>query len=111
VAGRDVSPTAAGEFVASRSFIDANHAHIGDTFTLETLSQQQADARGYDTQEAPAGPSVKAVLVGVVDGPADLDDPTPAAFFSPALLDDPTVGVKVTIMVVGLRAGVDLDAF
>ncbi len=111
VAGRDVSPTVPGEFVASRSFIDVNHAHIGDTFTLETLSQQQADATGYDTQEAPAGPSVSAVLVGVVDGPADLDNPAPAAFFSPALLNDPRVGIKVTIMVVGFRPGVDLDAF
>ncbi|MGZ4765173.1 MAG: ABC transporter permease [Ilumatobacteraceae bacterium] len=111
VAGRDVDPAIAGEFVASRSFIDAYHARIGDTFTLKTLSQKQADARGYDTQEAPAGPSMKAVLVGVVDGPAGLDDPTPAAFFSPALLDDPRIGVKVTIMVVRLRTGVDLDAF
>ncbi len=111
VAGRDVNPAVAGEFVASHSFFVANHAHIGDTFELKTLSQQQADASGYDTQEAPAGPSVNAVLVGEVDGPAGLDDPSPAAFFSPALLNDPRIGVKVTIMVVGFRPGVDLDAF
>ncbi|MEY2445235.1 MAG: putative transport system permease protein, partial [Ilumatobacteraceae bacterium] len=111
VAGRDVSPTVAGEFVASRPFIEATHAAVGDTFDVKTFSQVQADANGYNTSEDPAGPSLTATLVGVVDGPASLDGSSPAAVFSPAFLDDPTVGVKVTLISVGFAPGVDLQTF
>ena len=110
ISGRAPSPTAKGEFVASRSFIDATHAAIGNRFELKTLTQAQADANGYGN-EPPGGPTVPGVLVGVIDGPANLDDPTPSLVFSPALLDDPQIGIKVTIMTVGLKPGVDLDTF
>ena len=56
----------------------------------------------------PAGPTVAAVLVGVLDGPANLDDPTPSLVFSPALLDDPQIGVKVTIMMVRFKPDASL---
>jgi FtsX-like permease family len=112
VAGREASPEVAGEFVASRNFINANHAAIGDKFELKTLTQEQADTNGFNLDEPPAGPTIEGVLVGVTDGPASLEDPTnPGAFFSPALLHDPHIGVSTTIMSVGLAAGTDLDAF
>jgi FtsX-like permease family len=111
VAGREANPEVAGEFVASRRFIQANHVAIGDKFELKTLTQEQADTNGFNLDEPPAGPTVEGVLVGVTDGPASLDDQTPGAFFSPALLQNPQIGVKVTIMSVGLAAGTDLDAF
>lgn len=111
VSGRDANPQVAGEFVATRTFIDANHAAIGDTFVLKTLSQEQADTNGFNLEGDPAGPTVEAVLVGVIDGPSSLDDPTPTAIFSSALLDDPRVGINVTIISVGFGPGMDLDAF
>ncbi len=111
VAGRDVNPDVATEFVASKDFIDAYHAAIGDKFELKTLSQEQADTNGFNLDEDPAGPTVEGVIVGVIDGPASLDDSTPSALFSPALLRNPSVGVKVTIMSVGFDQGVDVDAF
>jgi ABC-type lipoprotein release transport system permease subunit len=110
IAGRAPSPAAKGEFVASRSFIDATHAALGDKFDLKTFTQAQADANLFGS-EPPAGPTVPAVLVGVLDGPANLDDPTPSLVFSPALLDDPQIGVKVTIMTVRFKPGVDLGTF
>ena len=110
ISGRAPAPTAKGEFVASRSFIEATHAAVGDEFELKTLTQAQADTNGYGN-EPPAGPTVPSVLVGIIDGPANLDDPTPSLVFSPALLDDPQIGIKVTIMTVRFKPGVGLDTF
>jgi ABC-type lipoprotein release transport system permease subunit len=83
---------------------------LGDKFELKTFTQAQADANLFGS-EPPAGPTVAAVLVGVLDGPANLDNPTPSLVFSPALLDDPQIGIKVTIMTVRFKPGVDLGAF
>ncbi|HEX2782841.1 MAG TPA: FtsX-like permease family protein, partial [Ilumatobacteraceae bacterium] len=112
VAGRDVNPDVAAEFVASKEFIDHYHAAIGDKYELKTLSQEQADTQGFNLNEEPEGPTVEGVLVGVFDSPASLeDDSVGSAVFSPALLADATMGVKTTIMSVGFDRGVDVDAF
>lgn len=86
---------------------------LGDRFDLLTISQEQADLAGFDAfgTEGAAKQSLSAVLVGVVDGPAALDDPTPVAVLPTSLLDDPDIGVATTIMSVRLRSGTDLDAF
>ena len=109
VAGRDPDPQSRTEFVATRSFIEANGVAVGARFDLMTISQEQADLAGFET--ASARRRLEAVLVGVVDGPAELDDPTPLAVLPTSLLDDPGIGVATTIMSVRLRPGTDLDAF
>ncbi|HEX7275848.1 MAG TPA: ABC transporter permease, partial [Acidimicrobiales bacterium] len=58
--------------------------------------------------EPPGGPTIDAVLVGVTTAPEHLDDPTPAAYFSAALLEQP-VGAGGTHMVVTLAPGATVD--
>ena len=114
VAGRDADPADDHQFVATRSFVDANHATLGDRFQLVTLTQEQSDKAGF-SDEQPAGPTFDVTLVGIIDGPADADDPTtrvqPLAVFAPPLIDGTEVGVAVTIMAVWFRSGVDVPGF
>lgn len=113
VAGRDPDPQSRTEFVATRSFAESQGAALGARFDLLTISQEQADAAGFDAfgPEGAGGRSLEAVLVGIFDGPAELNDPTPFAVLPASLLDDPDIGVASTIMSVRLGAGTDLDAF
>lgn len=113
VAGREPDPEREGEFVATRSFADAKDVAVGARFDLLTLTQDQADRAGFDAfaAEGPGGPSLEAVLVGLVDSPSELNDPTPLAVFPPSLLDDGDVGVASTTMSVQLRPGSDLATF
>jgi len=104
VAGRAPDPNRPGEFVATRAFLRSNGATVGDHFTLITLSREQAATSGFNTPD-PAGPVVGATLVGVVDSPSELDDPSPFAVFSPALLADERIGIAATPMTVDLRRG------
>ena len=113
VDGRVPDPARPGEFAATRSFVEANHAALGDRFRLAMLTQEQADRAGFDAfaAEEPRGGSVDAVLVGIVDGPTELQDSTPLTAFSPALLEMGTVGVSATVMAVRFRPGTDLARF
>ncbi|MEO7398520.1 MAG: FtsX-like permease family protein [Ilumatobacteraceae bacterium] len=110
VEGRNPDPTEPGEFVASRSFVTSVGAGIGDEFDLITLTQEQADATGFYS-ESPAGPHLPALLVGIVEGAAALQDPTPTLFFSPALLGEPAIGVSQSMIAVRFRDGVDASTF
>ncbi len=109
VSGRQAAPDNEHEFVATQSFVNEAHASLGDSFDFAALSQDQADKNGFTGE--PQGPRFAATLVGVVDGPGKLDDSTPLIVVSPALLDEPDLGIKVTIMAVDLRPGVDLSQF
>jgi hypothetical protein len=111
VAGRDPDPSRPDEFVATRSFVGTKGVTVGTKFNLLTLTQDQADRAGFDAAatEGLRGPSSAVTLVGVVDGPAELDDPTPFAAVAPSLLDRGP-GVAATIMSVSLRPGTDLSA-
>lgn len=112
VAGREADPASTREFVVTRGFTEATGAAIGDRFDLSTLTQAQADAGGFGAfAEGPGGPSLDAVLVGVVDGPDALNNAESLALFPASLLDDPDVGVASTIMGVRLRPGTDLPSF
>lgn len=114
LAGRDANPATRGEFVATQSWVDRNGAAIGDPFAFGSLTQEEADKAGF-SQDVPTGPAFPAVLVGIIDGPADDDDPgsrsEPIAFFPYTLLDEPEIGVATSIISVKLREGVDLVAF
>ena len=109
VAGRDVDPTDAGEFVASRSFVDATGAALGDQFQLLTLTPEQAAESGFAVDH-PDGPQSTITLVGVIDSPQRLDDPTPVALVSPALLEDQNVGIALTIIAVDFDPGTDIGS-
>ena len=111
VDGRDPDPASPGEFVATHTFAEAKGVDLGARFDLHTLNQEQADRAGFEAfSEGAQGPSVEAVLVGVVDGPTELDDPTPLAILPRSLLDS-DVGVSSTIMSVRFRPGTDLATF
>ena len=105
--GRDADPAVPGEFEATKSFVDAVGAKVGDHFTLLTITQAQADASGFDVPD-PAGPTLDATLVGVLDGPEELQDGYTLALFSPALLRAGDVGIAATIGAVALAPGATL---
>ena len=95
VEGREADPHNPNEFVATRSFVEQTHAKLGDSFDLVTLTPEQARDFGF-AMDDPQGPRVPVVLVGVVDGAAQLEDPFPFAVVSPALLDGYEIGVADT---------------
>ncbi|MEA2827933.1 MAG: putative transport system permease protein [Actinomycetota bacterium] len=111
VEGRD--PVRTGEFVATRSFADAWGMPVGTTFEILTLTQEQADRAGYDAfaNEGPQGLNLEAVLVGIFEGPGEINDPTPLALLPASLLDDGDVGIAATVMSLRLRPGTDLARF
>lgn len=108
--GRAPDPHDEHDFVATQNWVDDGHAALGDSFEFATLSQEQADRSGF-TAADPQGPRFAATLVGVIGGPATLDDPTPTIIVSSALLDEPGIGVKVTLMAVDLASDVDRAGF
>jgi putative ABC transport system permease protein len=105
--GREPDPSNPHEFVATQNFLDGAGIGVGDTLTLVTLTQGQADTEGFTG--APEGPSLDAVAVGVVDNASALDDPTPVAIFPASLLDQGDIGVKTTLMAVDLEPGSTID--
>lgn len=112
VEGREPDPARPEEFVATRGFAEAGGVSLGSTFEVLTITQEQAARGGYAAffEEGPQGPSFPAVLVGVIDGPAQLNDPSAIAVLAPSLLDG-DVGVAATLMSVRLSAGTDLADF
>jgi putative ABC transport system permease protein len=104
VAGRSADPRRPGEFVATRSHAEANGLSVGDSLDLLTLTPEQVAEVGFAAPQAD-GPTLDATLVGIIDGPSDLSDPTPIAIFSPALLDDARIAFAATLMAIGLRDG------
>lgn len=98
----------AGEFVATRSWLSGTDAQIGDRFQLLTITEEQADEHGFDVTE-PAGPTMPATLVGIIDGPSELQDPYPIAVFPAALLDAGDVGVASSVRLVALAGQATID--
>jgi hypothetical protein len=89
--GREPERSAPGEFVATSSWVSLTGARLGDQFTLVTITQEQADEGGFDVSE-PEGPTLPATLVGVIEGPVELQDATPIALFPASLLEVGDVG-------------------
>ena len=109
VEGRETDPRNPNEFVASRSFVEQTHAKLGDSFDLVTLTPDQARDFGF-AMDDPQGPRVPVVLVGVVDGAVQLEDPFPFVVVSPALMEGYEIGVADSLMAVDLRPGADLTS-
>lgn len=107
VEGRAASPTNVHEFVATRNFVTQTGAQIGSSLELFTLTQEQVDVSGFDSD--PEGPRIEVTLVGIVDGPVQLEEPSPVVFISAALLDNTDIGVALTLMAINLQPGVSLE--
>jgi ABC-type lipoprotein release transport system permease subunit len=105
VAGRD--PAATDEFVANRAFVESNGARLGDRFELHTITREAAERSGFDAPEAD-GPSIPATLVGVVDAPSSLEDPTAMVAFPASVLDLGDMGVSESNGSVALKPGATL---
>jgi hypothetical protein len=105
--GRLPSPSGPHEFVATQSFLDAHHLHIGDHAAFTSFTQAQIES-GQVSGEG-NGPSFDGRLVGVIGGASELDDPTPMALFSTALLEE-NVGIVATPMMVRLEPGTSVEA-
>lgn len=110
VEGRLADPGNEHEFVANQSFVEQNHATLGENFELVTLTQEQARDVGF-AMDDPQGPRAPITLVGIMDGAAKLDDSTPGVVVSPAMFDEGDIGVADSLMAVDLRPGVDLTTF
>ncbi len=72
--GREPERSAPGECVATSSWLSLTGARLGDQFTLVTITQEQADERGFDVAE-PEGPTLPATLVPLAAGPGAGDPP------------------------------------
>ncbi len=104
VDGREPDRTVPGEFTATRSFVEATQASLGDRFDLWVVPQGPADALGFDAEDQ-AVRMPGATLVGVIDGPSELQDGSPLTVFPESLLDAGDVGVAGTQMAVSLTPG------
>ncbi len=95
--GREPDPARPDEFVGTRSFAAGGDVAVGDRFRLVTITQDQADRSGYEAffKEEPEGPTLDAVLVGIADGPVQINDPTPLVVM-PSSLVDRGAGVSAT---------------
>jgi len=65
IAGRRFDPSRADEVVVTPQFLAACHHQLGDTLTLDLATPKQIDQSVDGSQGAPAGPHVRARIVGV----------------------------------------------
>lgn len=105
IAGRE--PTGLGEFAASKAFVDETGADLGDRYTLITLTQEEGDTSGFDT-ESPSGPTFETTLVGEFAGPADMLETNSFVLVAPEVLDVGDVGISASQHAVGLARGTRL---
>jgi hypothetical protein len=109
IAGREPDPARRGEFVASKDLADNYGLSIGDVVSLVTLTPEQVAETGFTGGE-PDGPTLDAVLVGLIDGPADLSDPTGTAMFDRSMIDDdPRIATSGSVFAIDLVDGATIE--
>jgi ABC-type antimicrobial peptide transport system permease subunit len=101
VSGREPEHGRRDEFVASREYAEEHGFSLGDTVHLYTLTPEQRAETGF-SGPLRNEPTLDGVLVGLVDGPADLSDPTGSVVFGASLLDDAQIATS------GSEYGIDL---
>ncbi len=106
--GRLPDPSRPDEFLATPAFLSRTGRQVGDRFQLITITQATSDELGFDVPE-PDGPTEAATLVGILDGPTELQEPTPVAIFPPSMLDLGDIGIAASPGLVSLREGATLD--
>jgi hypothetical protein len=65
IAGRRFDPSRADEVVVTPQFLATYHKRLGDTLTLDLATPKQINQEFDGSQGAPAGPHVRARIVGV----------------------------------------------
>ena len=79
LAGRLFNPRRADQVVVTPKFAATSGKHVGDTLVLELASVRQAN-EGYDGSTGPpAGPRIRARIMGVIRSPWDLDADAPGS--------------------------------
>ena len=106
--GRAPASDRPNEFVLARSVFDSAKLKLGDHFRLVTFNAAQAKAKGFEAGE-PEGLRLDATLVGVLDGPAQLQDGSAVAVFPGSLLNAGDVGTAITVASVGLAPGATIQ--
>jgi ABC-type lipoprotein release transport system permease subunit len=109
VDGRAPDPSNHDEFMATQGLVDQFHLSLGDRFHVGTLTPEQRASDGYGVTEL-LGPSWTATLVGVIDGPTELNDDQAIMVFSQMTIDDPRIAYAASNMWVALTRGADMDA-
>jgi putative ABC transport system permease protein len=110
ISGRLPDPDVVTEFAATPSFVELMGAEPGDSFRLATYTQEQG-AAGEFGRLPPAGPTLEATLVGVIDGPQTIEDPSPMAVFPYDLVTANPIGVSQSHILVRRADGVDSAEF
>ena len=96
-----------GEFVMTKPFADVNGLAVGDAMRLVTLSPEQVAETGFNPR--PDMLTTDAVLVGLIDGPGDLNDASDVVVFSPSLLADERIGTSGSVLAIELADGVSVE--
>jgi hypothetical protein len=110
--GRIANPDRADEVVVTPRFPSSYHKGVGDTVTLRLYTPRQVDAeRATGDIPAPAGPRIKARIVGTVRTPFFADD----VHSKGALLPSPALFARYRANILGFhetaRNGVYINAF
>ena len=87
VAGRVADPSNPQEFVANQRFVTEHESRLGDHYKLVSWTQDQVESGRFGV-DAPEGPSIDGVLVGIVEQPETLETDYTAAVFSKSLFDE-----------------------
>ncbi len=104
IAGRRADPSRADEVVVTPQFLAACHHRLGDTLTLDLATPKQID-QGYDgSQGAPAGPRVRARIVGVGNDTWDTVTGTGAGQHG-AVISTPGLYARYPANMIGTSAG------
>ncbi len=108
VAGREPDPQNPAEFVATKSFLERSGSQLGTQLDLWVIPSGPAHDQGFDAH-GQAYRLLTATLVGVIDGPAQLQDGDPVAAFPASLLSAGDVGISATISNVTLAPGATIE--
>jgi hypothetical protein len=118
----EVAALAAVDQISSATFVSGHAERVrGDPIVrrrdrsvarrpvdLWVIPQEPADALGFDAEDQ-AVRLLSGTLVGVVDGPSELQESSPLTIFPASLLDVGDVGISATSSIVSLTPGSTVD--
>jgi hypothetical protein len=104
VSGREPSATGIDEFVATPAAVESAGLRIGDSVAFVSIAPEDIAEYGFDPSRI-NGPKWEARLVGVIDEPSQLDQPSALLLFSPALVAGGEVAAATTHVAVRLAEG------
>jgi hypothetical protein len=108
VEGRDAGPANPEEFVMSRSLAASAGAQLGDRFDLWVIPSGPASEKGFEAADQ-AAPLLTTALVGIIDGPAELQSGYGVSAVPATMLDRGDVGVSSTVSSLRLTPGSTIE--